>query len=169
MCVVPLSSCSCEGKLSASENGSPGLLSPARSDMSNGDAESVSPRSSVSSEQSLTTQVRGQHPCLQILNAVCDTSMFEHRHTPGSCQLQLLLGHRPNLFTRTSMSAGSSDASLIASPLGASNSLGTVQSQKSSPDQAAASGEALHIVVHSARSSAQVHAASAGTFSMLLE
>lgn len=41
-----------------SEDGSPGLLSPAQTEVTNGDAESVSPRSSVGSEQSLTTQVR---------------------------------------------------------------------------------------------------------------
>ncbi|KAL3136443.1 hypothetical protein ABBQ38_005698 [Trebouxia sp. C0009 RCD-2024] len=68
-----------------SEDGSPGLLSPAQTEVTNGDAESVSPRSSVGSEQSLTTQ--------------------------------LLLGHRPNQFTKTSLSANSPSASLTASPV----------------------------------------------------
>ena len=65
-----MSSSSPKEKLSASENGSPVLLSPARSEMSNGDAESVSPRSEVSSEQSLTTQVGGQMICRHIVKAV---------------------------------------------------------------------------------------------------
>ena len=41
------------------ESDSPAVLSPARSEVSNLDAESVSPKSSVGSEQSLTTQVGG--------------------------------------------------------------------------------------------------------------
>ena len=83
--------------------------------------------------------------------------------------LQLLLGHRPTLFTRTSMSAGSPDAPSAANPFRASKGSETVRSQDSSPDQPAASDEALRAVVHGARSPAQVHAASAGTSSMLLQ
>lgn len=58
------------------------MLGPARSEMSDGDAESVSPRSSVSSEQSLTTQVGGQVMCLQITSAVFDMSTSPPFWTP---------------------------------------------------------------------------------------
>ena len=67
------------------------------------------------------------------------------------------------------MSAGSPDAYLAASPVRASKGLGTVRNQKSIPDQPAALDEALHTIVPSARSPAQVHAASAGTSSTLLQ
>lgn len=67
------------------------------------------------------------------------------------------------------MSAGSPDACLAASPVRASQGLATVRSHNYSPDQPAAVDEALHTDVHSARSPAQVHAASAGMTSTLLQ
>ena len=167
-----MSTVSPEGELCASENGSTGLLSPARSEVSNGDAESISPRSSVSSEQSLTTQVGGQATCFQDVKVVCNmatSTLFGHRYRPGSSCLQLLLGHRPDLFTKTSLSAGSSDAYLAASPVRASKGLVTLRSQKSIRDQPAALAEALHTSVPAARSPAQVHAASAGTSYTLMQ
>lgn len=99
------------------EGGSPDFLSPVQSEVTSGDAESVSPRSSAGSEQSLTTQVRFGVVQSGVHNTWLTYYIRGSEARPASYCLQLLLGHRSNLFSKTSMSASSPSASLSASPV----------------------------------------------------